>query len=94
MEKYIFRDTDDIGEADYEICGADFERLIRTCCRYASTFSVIVMGENEKLAKNGYRLGKKPKNLDFAEKTFKIQSSCKRNLAKSLYFLKEKWYNN
>lgn len=42
MTKYIFYDTDDSGNADYDICGADYARLIRCLCRYCDVLSVAV----------------------------------------------------
>ena len=36
MKKYIFRDTDDYGRAEYDIAGKDYEILINTCCKYCN----------------------------------------------------------
>jgi len=40
MKEYIFYDTDDTGFEEYDICGEDYRRLIETCCKYSSYFSV------------------------------------------------------
>ena len=47
MSVYQFRDTDYSGTEELDICGIDYENLIRTCAEYASTVSMrIISSEN------------------------------------------------
>ena len=42
MTKYIFYDTDESGNEDYDICGAHYKQLIHLCCQYCTVFSTVV----------------------------------------------------
>lgn len=42
MKEYVFYDTDMRGEADYDICGSDYEKLIDVCCQYGCTLSLMI----------------------------------------------------
>ena len=51
MVKYIFRDTDDTGFEEYDICGEEYKNLIETCCKYSVFFSLIITDQNSDLYK-------------------------------------------
>lgn len=46
MKKYYFYDTDDSGNADYDIAGADYCQLLETCLKYCSSVSFVVCSRN------------------------------------------------
>lgn len=51
MKEYVFYDTDMRGEADYDICGSDYEKLIDVCCQYGCTLSLMIANRHTKLVK-------------------------------------------
>ena len=52
MKEYVFYDTDMRGEADYDICGSDYEKLIDVCCQYGCTLSLMIANRHTKLVKH------------------------------------------
>ena len=50
MDKYTFFDTNFFGDCneDFDIAGEDYEKFLKTCYKYSSTFSFTVDGQNKK----------------------------------------------
>ena len=46
MKTYIFYDTDLYGQSEYNICQDEYKELIRTLCKYSTTFSVLKTNPN------------------------------------------------
>ena len=46
MRKYVFYDTDIEGNEEYDIRGASYELLMRTCCRYSSVLYLKYLAPN------------------------------------------------
>lgn len=50
MDKYTFFDTNFFGDCneDFDIAGEDYEKFLKTCFKYSSTFAFMVDGLNKK----------------------------------------------
>ena len=71
VKKYCFRDTDDAGDAEYDIVGDDYRRLIGFCCDHAAVFSVIATNDKASLLKKiaPYEITK-PENITYTHEHY------------------------
>ncbi|MBE6949668.1 MAG: hypothetical protein E7456_07490 [Ruminococcaceae bacterium] len=51
MKKYVFYDTDLTGQAQYDISGNEYLELIKTCCKYSTTFSLKITNTSHSIFK-------------------------------------------
>ena len=86
MSKYIFRDTDISGEAEYDITGDNYVKLISVCCKYSSYLSLRITSNEISGAKEleKYVVPKK-KNLVYMYDQFYRENSLQSNLEVKYY---------